>query len=89
MSEINKFGQQSLNIADTKPVVCEKCGGEIFAQGLMLREVSAILTGTGKPGAVPIPVFYCVECKHVNKMFVPEELRKTEPDRPKLTIQED
>ena len=73
--EVNKLSAPQLSLADTKAVVCEKCGCEIFEQGLMLREVSALMTGTGQPGIVPIPVFICSNCGHVNKQFVPEELK--------------
>lgn len=72
---MNKLGQQKFDIQQTTPIKCEKCGGETFNQGVMLRKVSPLLTGTGQPGIVPIPVFYCVECNHVNAEFIPEELK--------------
>lgn len=71
----NKLGQPQVDIKQTKPVVCEKCGGKVFAQGMMMREISPLLTGTGQKGIIPIPVFYCVECNHVNEEFIPGELK--------------
>lgn len=77
MAAENKLGQKSVDIAQTTTVVCEKCGCRTFAQGVMLQEISPLLTGTGQPGIVPVPTFYCVQCGHVNEMFIPEELRET------------
>ena len=64
-----------MTLRDTEPVKCEVCGGEVFEQGVMLRKVPAILTGNGKPGVIPVPVFMCSKCGHVNLEFIPEELQ--------------
>lgn len=75
MATENKLGQPQIELSQTKPVVCTKCGGKIFNQGIILREVSSLLTGNGKPGLVPIPVFYCEKCGEVLLMSVPEEIK--------------
>lgn len=75
MTTENKLGQPQIELSQTKPVVCTKCGGKIFNQGIVLREVSSLLTGNGKPGLVPIPVFYCEKCGEVLSMSVPEEIK--------------
>jgi len=53
--------QQNLNvdISQSTAVLCEECNGTYFEQALVIRRVSAILTGQGKPGFIPIPVFKC------------------------------
>jgi uncharacterized Zn finger protein len=58
----------------TTPIVCEKCGGEVFQEGLMLRKVSKIITATAQDSLLPIGTFFCVACGHVNKDFKPEQL---------------
>jgi uncharacterized Zn finger protein len=65
----------NVDLSQTTSVVCEECKGTYFEQALVLRRVSSILTGTGKPGFVPIPVFKCSECGHVNGEFIPKELQ--------------
>ena len=65
----------NVDIKQTTSVTCEECGGTIFEQALIIRRVSAILTGQGKPGFMPIPVFRCSDCGHVNKDFVPKEIQ--------------
>jgi hypothetical protein len=57
------------------PIVCESCKGEYFTEGLMLREVSPLLTQDGQPKMAPIPVFICLNCKEVLQKTIPEALR--------------
>lgn len=64
----------NLDLSQTAPVLCEECGGTYFEQALVIRRASGLLTGTGKPTYVPIPVFACKECGHVNSEFLPKEI---------------
>lgn len=61
--------QLNVSLEKTSPIVCEGCGNETFTQALYLRRVSALLTGTGQEGVVPIPTFVCIKCHHVNEKF--------------------
>lgn len=65
----------NLDISQTTPVLCEECNGTFFEQALVIRQASGFLTGTGKPTYVPIPVFSCKECGHVNSEFQPKEIQ--------------
>jgi hypothetical protein len=69
----------SVNITpkDLKTLECEECHGVVFAEGIIIKTVSALLTGTGKEGMVPIPAFYCIKCKTVVDKYLPEDMRKT------------
>lgn len=64
----------NVDLNQTTGVVCEQCENNYFDQALIIRRVSAILTGQGKPGFVPIPIFKCSKCGHVNKEFLPKEV---------------
>lgn len=67
--------QQNINVDfdQTTPVLCEECGHKYFEQLLHLRQVSGLLSGTGKPSYIPIPVFACKGCGHVNEEFLPKQ----------------
>jgi hypothetical protein len=67
--------QINLSIGQTQPVECEKCNHNIFDQGLIIRKASGLLTGTGQTSYMPIPVFTCKACGHVNVEFLPKELK--------------
>jgi hypothetical protein len=64
-----------IGIKDTYEVTCDKCKGSSFIEVSLIRKVSAIMTGTGKPQYIPIPAFACVSCNNVNDEFIPEELK--------------
>jgi uncharacterized Zn finger protein len=68
--------QVNVDITQTQSVTCEECGGVYFEQGLILRKASKFLTGTGKAGIIPIPVFNCKNCGHVNSEFQPNEIKE-------------
>ena len=47
----------------------------VFQEGLMLRKASKFLTGTQQDALIPLPVFSCAKCGHVNEEFLPEPLK--------------
>lgn len=64
---------QNVRFDQTTGIVCENCKGNIFSEALILRRVSKFLVAStsDKDQVIPVPTFYCVKCKHVNKEFVP------------------
>lgn len=72
--------QQNLNVDfnQTTPVICEECSSPYFQQTLVIRQVSGILTGQREPSFVPIPVFSCAKCGHVNEQFQPKKGKELE-----------
>lgn len=67
---------QGIDITQTSATTCNSCGKEAFQEAVILRKISALLSPTGKEGFVPIQVFACISCGHVNNDFLPKELRK-------------
>lgn len=72
--------QPRLNISldKTQEVTCDKCSGQVFQEGLMLRKASKFLTGTAQDALIPLPVFSCSSCGHVNEDFLPEPLKRND-----------
>ena len=72
--------QQNLNVDfnQTTPVLCEECGSPYFEQALVIRKVAGLLTGQRDHSFIPIPVFKCSECGHVNEEFQPKQGKKLE-----------
>jgi uncharacterized Zn finger protein len=70
--------EQQLNIGLDKTVAasCDECQNEIFQEGILLRKASRFLTGTSQDAIIPIPVFMCSKCGHVNEEFLPKNLPK-------------
>ncbi len=68
-------GKVNINLKDSTPVICEECGNMSFTEAYHLRKVSGILIGSTTPQIIPITVFSCTKCGHVNTEFLPKELR--------------
>ena len=66
----------NIDLNKTQEITCDKCGGVVFQEGLMLRKASRFLAGTEKDALIPLPVFSCSKCGHVNEEFLPEPLKK-------------
>lgn len=69
--------QLKVSLDKTTPVTCESCEGQAFQEALMLRKVSKFLTGDTQDGILPIQIFVCAKCGHINKEFYPKELNDT------------
>ena len=72
---MSKQQEINMNVAlkDTTPIACEECQSEVFKEGVLLRKVSRFVTGTSQDALMPIPVFACAKCGHVNADFMPKD----------------
>ena len=67
--------KMNISLEDTTEITCDACGSAIFHEAVVLRSISRFITGTAQDGMMPIPVFACDKCGHVNDQFMP----KTQP----------
>ena len=74
--------QIKLNISldKTAEITCDECGHNVFQEGLMLRKANKFLTGTAQDALIPLPVFSCAKCGHVNEEFLPEPLKNKDSE---------
>ena len=66
--------QPGLNVDFSQPTeeCCESCGNNTFVQVYQMRKLSALLSPTGQESMIPIQVFACAKCGHINKGFLPK-----------------
>ena len=66
--------QPGLNVdfSQTTEECCESCKNETFVQVYQMRKLSALLSPTGQEAMIPIQVFACAKCGHINKGFLPK-----------------
>lgn len=62
----------NIDMSQTTPVKCDKCGAEVFVEGVVLRKASKILIGSDQDGLIPIPVFCCGVCGNINENMRPK-----------------
>ena len=60
------------DLANAKDVKCEKCEHTLFLPVAIIKQISALLSPTGKVINVPIQTFACAKCSHLNEEFKPE-----------------
>ena len=71
---MNNTEQPKMNIdfSQTNAVVCEECGNETFNHVYKMRKLSALLSPVGEETMIPVQVFACTKCNHINKEFLPK-----------------
>jgi len=62
---------KGLKLKDLDGVECEECGNPTFIQVHLLRKISAVLSPSGKGGFLPVPIFQCASCGHINEELMP------------------
>ena len=65
--------QMNIYFSQTTAEVCEKCENETFVQVYQMRKLSALLSPSGQESMIPIQVFACAKCGHINKGFLPQD----------------
>ena len=61
--------QEQIDFSKTSQIKCEACDGSTFKQTLLLRKLSALVAPGGQETIIPMQVFACEKCGHVNKEF--------------------
>jgi uncharacterized Zn finger protein len=61
--------QETIDFSKTTQIQCEACEGSTFKQTLLLRKMSALVAPNGQETIIPMQVFACEKCGHVNKEF--------------------
>ena len=67
----NQKGQmeEQIDFSKTTEICCEACGGKTFKQTLLMRKMSALVAPGGQETIIPMAVFACEKCGHVNSEF--------------------
>mgnify|MGYP003124302464 CR=1 FL=1 len=63
----------TVNMSQTTAVTCESCKHDIFIPAFKIRKMSALLSPHGKETMIPMQVFACAKCGHINDDFLPKE----------------
>ena len=61
--------QETIDMSQTTPIKCEKCENSTFKQTLLIRKLSALVSPNGQETVIPVAVFACEKCGHVNSEF--------------------
>jgi len=59
----------NININDTDIVKCNGCECTEFVEVHQIRRVSPVISPTGQETFIPIKMFQCSKCQHINEEF--------------------
>ncbi len=65
-----------VDLKNSTPKLCQKCGGRYFQQVFVLLSVSALVSPIGKEMVASQPVFICLECKTLLEGNVGKEAKE-------------
>jgi hypothetical protein len=69
----NQGQQININPNDLEDMLCGKCEAQTFKPAFLFKKLSAIMSPTGKDTLIPIQIYQCTECNHINENFLPKD----------------
>lgn len=57
-------------LKNSTAIQCDECGGSNFMEVIKIRKVSGLISGLGKDSIIPVPMYACADCGHVNEIFL-------------------
>jgi len=60
----------NIDLSNVDNIKCEECENETFIPAFIIKNISALMSPTGKETMVPIQLFKCSKCGHVNEKFL-------------------
>ena len=67
-----------LDLSQAETILCEKCGNGLFIQSFFLKKLSALVSPTGQEAIIPLQVYSCGNCGHINSKLNPTTSEKAE-----------
>ena len=65
----------NIDLTHAKTLECERCGCKGFKQTMMLKKLSPLVSPNGQEAIIPVGVFACDSCGHINKEFQEAEIK--------------
>ena len=60
----------NVNLKECKNIFCDNCSHTFFNTTFLIKEVSPVLSPTGEEMILPVQIFSCASCNHVNEGFL-------------------
>ena len=78
LTEDNKQANVQVDLTQAETVLCEKCSNGLFIQSFFLKKISALMSPTGQEAIIPVQVYSCGNCGHINSKLNPTTSEKAE-----------
>ena len=60
----------SINLKDASDIKCHECENIYFVPSFQIKKLSALVSPNGQETMIPIQLFQCSKCGHVNEEFL-------------------
>ncbi len=60
----------NIDLNNVENMKCDECESETFTPAFIIKHLSALVSPTGKETMVPIQIFKCSDCNHINEKFL-------------------
>ena len=64
----------NIDLTHATTLECEECKCKGFKQTLMLKKLSPLVSPSGDEMLIPVGIFACEQCGHINKEFQEAEI---------------
>ncbi len=64
--------KQNINIDlnNVDNITCDECDNQTFTPVFMIKHLSALVSPSGQDTMIPIQIFKCSKCDHINEKFL-------------------
>jgi hypothetical protein len=60
----------NIDLNNVDNVICEECEGDTFSPSFIIKQLSALMSPSGKETLIPLQIFKCDKCGHINELFL-------------------
>ena len=70
--------QVKVDLSQAETMKCEYCGNYLFIKSSLIKRLSPLVSPTGEEALIPIEIYSCGNCGHINQKLNPTLSEKTE-----------
>ena len=67
----SKQATTQIDLTQAETILCEKCSNGLFIPSFFLKRISALVSPTGQEAIIPVQVYSCGNCGHINSKLNP------------------
>ena len=60
----------NIDLNNVDNIKCDECENETFIPAFVIKQVSALMSPNGRETLIPIQLFKCSKCGHINEKFL-------------------
>ena len=60
----------NIDLKNVKNLECDECQSQTFEPAFMIKHISALMSPNGQETLMPVQLFKCTECGHINEKFL-------------------